>query len=161
MSCVYPAGIYLLKVNNRNTRTRYEICSKLAIKTPKRRRCHRRMNNQIYISQLSTSLISYKVIFDFKNIVVRLSSKFILIFFDSVYSTRSSETVTKYTIYTPPPPPPPPRMVLGLILLTKHGLKIPCILLSEKEYSLEFVSKNPPFLSRPSEAKIEIAIIWW
>ena len=52
-------------------------------------------------------------------------------------------------------------MVLGLILLTKHGLKIPCILLSEKEYSLEFVSKNPPFLSRPSEAKIEIAIIWW
>ena len=29
-----PAGIYLFKVNNRNTRTRYEICSKLAIKTP-------------------------------------------------------------------------------------------------------------------------------
>ena len=24
-----PAGIYLLKVNNRNTRTSYEICSKL------------------------------------------------------------------------------------------------------------------------------------
>ena len=32
-----PAGIYLLKVNNRNTRTRCEICSKLAIKTPERR----------------------------------------------------------------------------------------------------------------------------
>ena len=32
-----PAGIYLLKVNNRNTRTRCEICSKLTIKTPKRR----------------------------------------------------------------------------------------------------------------------------
>ena len=29
-----PAGIYLLKVNNRNTRTRCEICSKLTIKTP-------------------------------------------------------------------------------------------------------------------------------
>ena len=28
------AGIYLLKVNNRNTRTRCEICSKLTIKTP-------------------------------------------------------------------------------------------------------------------------------
>ena len=27
-----PAGIYLLKVNNRNTRTRCEICSKLTIK---------------------------------------------------------------------------------------------------------------------------------
>ena len=29
---LYPAGIYLLKVNNRNTRTRCEICSKLIIK---------------------------------------------------------------------------------------------------------------------------------
>ena len=28
-----PAGIYLLKVNNRNTRTRCEICSKLTINT--------------------------------------------------------------------------------------------------------------------------------
>ena len=33
----YPASIYLLKVNNRNTRTRCEICSKLTIKTPERR----------------------------------------------------------------------------------------------------------------------------
>ena len=30
------AGIYLLKVNNRNTRIRCEICSKLTIKTPER-----------------------------------------------------------------------------------------------------------------------------
>ena len=29
-----PAGSYMFKVNNRNTRTRYEICSKLTIKTP-------------------------------------------------------------------------------------------------------------------------------
>ena len=29
-----PAGIYQLKVNNRNTRARCEICSKLTIKTP-------------------------------------------------------------------------------------------------------------------------------
>ena len=35
------AGIYLLKVNNRNTRTRCEICSKSAIKTPKRRHWRR------------------------------------------------------------------------------------------------------------------------
>ena len=33
----YPAGIYLLKINNRNTRTRCEICSKLTVKTPERR----------------------------------------------------------------------------------------------------------------------------
>ena len=33
----FPAGICLLKVNNRNTRTKCEICSKLTIKTPERR----------------------------------------------------------------------------------------------------------------------------
>ena len=32
----FPAGIYLLKFNNRNTRTRCEICSKLTIKAPER-----------------------------------------------------------------------------------------------------------------------------
>ena len=37
----YPIDIYLLKVNNRNTRTRHEICSKLAIKTPERRHWRR------------------------------------------------------------------------------------------------------------------------
>ena len=35
--CVLPAGIYRLKVNNRNIRTRCEIYSKLTIKTPERR----------------------------------------------------------------------------------------------------------------------------
>ena len=33
----FPAGIYLLKVNNRKTRTRCEICSKLTIKRLERR----------------------------------------------------------------------------------------------------------------------------
>ena len=32
-----PAGNYMFKVSNRNTRTRCEICSKLTIKTPERR----------------------------------------------------------------------------------------------------------------------------
>ena len=32
-----PVGIYLLEVRNRNTRKRCEICSKLTIRTPKRR----------------------------------------------------------------------------------------------------------------------------
>ena len=36
-----PAGIYLLKVNNRNTRTRFEICSKLKIKTLERHQWRR------------------------------------------------------------------------------------------------------------------------
>ena len=34
----FPAGNYMFKVNNRNTRTRCEICSKLTIKIPERRR---------------------------------------------------------------------------------------------------------------------------
>ena len=34
------AGNYLFKVNNRNTKTRYEICSKLTIKTPERSQVH-------------------------------------------------------------------------------------------------------------------------
>ena len=34
---IKPAGIYLLKVNNKNTRTRCDIYSKLTIKTPERR----------------------------------------------------------------------------------------------------------------------------
>ena len=32
-----PAGNYILKINNKNTRTRWEICSKLTIKQPERR----------------------------------------------------------------------------------------------------------------------------
>ena len=36
-----PAGIYLLKVNNRNTRTRCEISSELTKKTPERRHWRR------------------------------------------------------------------------------------------------------------------------
>ena len=34
---VTEMSVYLLKVNNRNTRTRCEICSKLTIKIPERR----------------------------------------------------------------------------------------------------------------------------
>ena len=34
---IYPAGIYLLKVNNRNTKTKCEISSKLIINRPERR----------------------------------------------------------------------------------------------------------------------------
>ena len=36
-----PANVYLFKFNNRNTRKRCKICSKLTIKTPERRRWRR------------------------------------------------------------------------------------------------------------------------
>ena len=86
-------------------------------------------------------------------------------FFDSVYPTRHFDTVTKNTIYL---------LILlveklfkwswvlfcyFILLLTKPGSKMPWILLFEIEYSLEFFSINPPFLSRPSDTKIEAAII--
>ena len=36
-----PAGFYVLNVNNKGTRTRCEICSKLIIKTPERHQWRR------------------------------------------------------------------------------------------------------------------------
>ena len=36
-ACSLPAGSCMFKVKNRNTRSRFEICSKLTIKTPERR----------------------------------------------------------------------------------------------------------------------------
>ena len=38
-SCHFPACNYMFKVNNRNTRPRCEICSKLTIKTPEWHHC--------------------------------------------------------------------------------------------------------------------------
>ena len=38
---IRPGGICMFKVNNRNTRARCEICSKLTIKTPERRQWRR------------------------------------------------------------------------------------------------------------------------
>ena len=60
------------------------------------------MDNQKYISQLSTSLCFYKLLFEVKKIDMGLNKtlklKFILILFDSAYPTLPSDTVTKYTI---------------------------------------------------------------
>ena len=47
---IYPAGNYMFKVNNRNTRTRCETCSKLTIKTPERR--HWRHRYGVFIVNL-------------------------------------------------------------------------------------------------------------
>ena len=61
------------------------------------------MDNQLYISQLSTSLCSYKLLFEVKKIDMRLNEtfkvKFILMLFDSIYPTGPSNTMAKYTIY--------------------------------------------------------------
>ena len=55
-----PAGNYMFKVNNRNTRTKCEICSKLTIKTPERRKWRRSgvfIVNFEHISQLVLVLL--------------------------------------------------------------------------------------------------------
>ena len=53
----YLAGIYLLKVKNRNTRTKCVICSKLTMKTPERRL-------RLQISIFPRLLLFWKNVFD-------------------------------------------------------------------------------------------------
>ena len=59
------------------------------------------IDSQIYISQLSTSLFSYKLLFEVKKIDMSLNKtlklKFMLMFFDSVYPTCPSDTVKDYS----------------------------------------------------------------
>ena len=91
-------------------------------------------------------------------------------YFDSVYLKRPSDTVTKYTIYPLSYWWKDCSNGLGSyfatlsnflqLQLAKPGSKMSCVLLFETEYSLEFVSTNPPFLSCPSDAQIQTAIIW-
>ena len=59
-----PAGIYFLKVNNRNTRKRCEICSKLTINTAERRYWRRSrvfIVNFEHISQLVFQLLNLRM----------------------------------------------------------------------------------------------------
>ena len=65
LSCqkqVFAAGICFLKVNNRNTKTRCEICSKLTIKAPKRRHwCRKLFECKKFRRQEFLSLLMLKV----------------------------------------------------------------------------------------------------
>ena len=57
-----PVNVYLFKVNNRNTRERWEICSKLTIKTSERRQWRR---SGVFVTSFSKCLLgkSYVKIF--------------------------------------------------------------------------------------------------
>ena len=59
----FPVGIYLLKVNNRNIRTKCEICSKLTIKIPERRKSD--LNNVALVSLLRTLNRFYTLVWHF------------------------------------------------------------------------------------------------
>ena len=55
-----PASIYLHKVNNRNNRTRCEICSKLTVKTPEQ--CHWRRSGVFtyFIPCFCVSIVNFE-----------------------------------------------------------------------------------------------------
>ena len=60
LSWKYPTGNYMFKVNNRNTRTRYEICSKLTIKTPEQR--HWRRSGIVNFKHISHLVLAFLVL---------------------------------------------------------------------------------------------------
>ena len=66
--CTYgitPASIYLLKVNNRKTKTRCETCSNLTIKTPERRHWHQIVIS-FYYSKIHLFLFSQLIMIHWK-----------------------------------------------------------------------------------------------
>ena len=66
MNVMFPAGNYMFKLNNRNTRTRCEICSKLTIKAPERRHCRR---SGVFINFEHMTPYSSVSIVDFENVI--------------------------------------------------------------------------------------------
>ena len=53
------ASIYLIKVNNRSTSTRREICSTLTIKTPERHYCRRSSVFNVNFERISTLVLVF------------------------------------------------------------------------------------------------------
>ena len=81
-----PADIYLLKVNNRNTSTRCEICLKLTIKTAERRHWRRsgvfivnfkHIIQLVLVSQSNRSIFNAKSFSNFRISELRCKSHFL------------------------------------------------------------------------------------
>ena len=95
---IYPAGNYMFKVNNRNSRTRCELCLKLTIKIPERR------HDVVLVSLLITlKHISHLVLVFILNIVhitlnVQLSAAYILCLGDS-FRTRTPIFLRKVNLW--------------------------------------------------------------
>ena len=90
-----PAGIYLLKVNNRN-RTRCEICSKLTIKIPERRHWHRSgifiVNFEHFTPCSSVSIVNFEHVITGCNCFSWIFCRTLL---QSCYSKMISPSLTK------------------------------------------------------------------
>ena len=54
-----PIGIYMFKVNNRNTRTRCEIWSQLTIKTPEQCQCRRSGAFNVNLEHISHHVLAF------------------------------------------------------------------------------------------------------
>ena len=65
----FPANIYVLKVNNRNTRKRCEICSKLTIKIPEQRHWRRSTVFTVNLEHVSHLFSSVSIV-DFEQVNV-------------------------------------------------------------------------------------------
>ena len=63
-----PAGNCMLKVNNKNTRTKCEICSNLTIKTPKRRHWRRSKVFIVNFEDIPTLFYCFVVNFEKVNV---------------------------------------------------------------------------------------------
>ena len=77
-----PANICLFKVNNRNTRKRFEICSKLTIKTPEQRQWCRSGIFIINFAHISYLFLMFLLLNLNKQMLAR---KFYLIYMKLVY----------------------------------------------------------------------------
>ena len=89
---IIPANIYLLKDNNRNTRTRSEICWKLTIKTPEKRHwrrhvplCFVAMLHFISASFLHSALLKKWNIFKVNNKETRTTSGALIFDFEQIF----------------------------------------------------------------------------
>ena len=80
-----PPGIYLLKVNNRNTRTRCEICSNLTIKVPERRR-----RSGVFIANFEHVTAAWEEQIFCKNRDEKSSCSFIFILHSIVYRIETA-----------------------------------------------------------------------
>ena len=63
-----PTGKFIFEVNNRNTRTKCQICSKLTIKTPERRQWHRSSHFIINFEHISHLVLVFFIV-NFEQVV--------------------------------------------------------------------------------------------
>ena len=90
----FPAGNYMFKVNNRNTRTRWEICSKLTAKISERR----------YWRRSGIIIVNFEQISDLVLVFPLLTlSRYMptgLMLSDLLLSTTTSSNLLRLTIHS-------------------------------------------------------------